>query len=78
VPVIEPTEYAREILRVVDTVLPLLDLVLDDNDRLGEHSNSIVVNGPRRTEIPWTFSKKGGFFDWKGWDYTLRYLVSVT
>jgi hypothetical protein len=78
VPTIEPTQYAREILHLADTVLPILNMIGgDDNDLLGEHSNSIVVDRVQQAEIPWTFSHKGRF-GWSSWDYTVRYLVSVT
>jgi hypothetical protein len=77
VPIIDPKGYARRILLIPQTIVPILNMVVDDNDLLGEYSDSVVVDRVREAEISWPFSHKGSW-GWHSWDYTIRCSVSIT
>jgi hypothetical protein len=48
----------------------------DADDELGRLELTIPASGPVLEEREWPFSRDGGFFDYSGWNYSIKYRIT--
>ncbi|MGP9838598.1 hypothetical protein, partial [Arthrobacter sp. 179] len=65
---------------ILDWGYKIADAIIkaDKDDKLGEKELEVSASGPETEKITWHFSKKGDWFGYSSWNYTVDFEIVRT